>query len=115
MIRYSSGLLRNISSSSKVGSCCLKNVSIGSFELLKLLYLPYVCDIYQAHAVVLMRGGRGRRIGVTVGGRRHSTLTDSAGRIEIAASDSCVSRRPVAYWLFGMGGLVAGMVLVGRQ
>ena len=79
------------------------------------LYLTYMCDIYQVHAVVLMRGSRVRRSNFTVGGRRHSTLTDSAGRIEIPASDSCVSRRPVAYWLFGMGGLVAGMVLVGRQ
>lgn len=58
---------------------------------------------------------RGLRSGLTVGGRRHSTLTDSAGRIEMAAGDRCVSSRPVAYWLFGMGGLVAGMVLVGRQ
>lgn len=63
-----------------------------------------------------MRGGRGLRSNLTVSGRRHSTLTDGAGRIETAAAvDRCVSSRPVAYWLFGMGGLVAGMVLVGRQ
>ena len=63
-----------------------------------------------------MRGGRGLRSSLTVSGRRRSTLADGAGRIETAAAvDRSVSSRPVAYWLFGMGGLVAGMVLVGRQ
>jgi len=46
------------------------------------------------------------------GGRRYSTLSNSAGRMEMVAGEH-VSSRPVAYWLFGMGGLVAGMVLVG--
>ena len=48
-----------------------------------------------------------------VGKRPTQLYTKSSFSTSSAISNACVSYRPVAYWLFGMSGLVAGMVTVG--